>query len=293
MFGAGLASGVLLGNWNPFYKLMGKEPPTKQLSELQVKLEETKAKADAKQAELTQANAQERADLEKQIQSAQGDALGAGEAIKRVPLEHQTAEVKLAASMVQRVSLKLARAIGALPPDQRDAMITLIDQLLSEKQAEIDEALRKLAQRDAEFAIVSKERDSLITETIPTLKREYATVITEKKGLETQVKEVTNQVSAWADKKAAADEKAHSFSGALENLWWWIKVSAAVLVGGYIFFAFIIPGIVKHMEAGPLKTTLRNVSGFVTSPMLYLDAKKKIPALQEKLSASRAPFSQS
>ena len=290
MFSVGLASGVLLGNWNPFYKLMGKEPPTKELAELQVKLDATAAEAKAKEAELIKANAQERADLEKQVQSAQGDALGAGEAIKRVPIEHQTTEVKFAGKMVQRVSLKLARAIGALPLDQQEAMIELVAQALSEKQGEVDEALRKLAERDAAFTIVSKERDTLVQNTIPKLEKEKESVETQKAELAAKVKEKTDEVVVWADKKVEADAQAHSFSGALENLWFWIKVGAAVIVGGYLFLAFILPAIVTEMKSGPLKNFLRNLSGLLLNPVHHANAKKKIAVLKNEVVASRAPF---
>ena len=96
MFAAGLASGVFFKAWNPMYKLFNKVPPTEELASLQIKLDAVKAAADAKEAELVRANAQERADLEAQVQSAQGASLGAGEALKRVSAEHRTAEVKLA-----------------------------------------------------------------------------------------------------------------------------------------------------------------------------------------------------
>lgn len=277
---AGVAAGVFLGNWNPFYKLLGKEPPTKELAAVRAELEQTKTEAATTQAALAEANAQERADLEEQIQSAQGDALGAQEAIKRVPPEHRTAEVKLAAAMTQRVSLKLAKAIGTLPVDQQEAMVLLIDQALSEKQAEVDEAYRKLAERDREFAVITKERDVLVKTTIPKLSQELETINEKKATLEAKVDEVTNKVSEWADKKAASDAEAHSLRGSLDRLWFYIKVGVALAVGGYVFVAFFLPGLIKHMGNGRLKNLLRDISGNFTNPFLYNDAKAKLNSLK-------------
>lgn len=277
IFLAGMAAGVFFGNWNPFYKLLGKEPPTKQLTQLQAERARAVAEHAARIAELEESQAEERAALESQVRSAQEDSVGVAESIRRVPAEHRTAEVELAAAMNQRVSLKLAAAIGQLPPAQQRAMIDLIDKALSEKQAELDEAKRMLAARDAEFATLTAQRDNLVRETIPKLQKRAEEAENKALELDAKVIEKTADVKQWAADKYASDAQARTLEGTIAKLF---KLGA-LLAAGYFFVAFVLPGLIKHMGSGRVKNFLRGVAGYLTSPLLYHDAKKKISAAKE------------
>lgn len=278
MFLGGVAVGVFLGNWDPTYKLLGKEPPTKAVAAAQAELAKATAEAQAREASLTEANKAERQALERQVQSAQQDNVGTVEALKRVPAEHATAEVKLAAAMAQRVSLKLARAIGNLPADQQDAMILLIEQALSEKQAEVDEAYRKLAERDAAFAEVSAERDHLNAVVIPAIQQDKAAADTKVSEMAAKVATAQDSLSQWAKEKYAAEARARGFQASLEKLWRMALWGAAA----YVFLAFILPAIVKVMPPSTTKNAVRIVAGILTSPILFLDAMRKLAARKDK-----------
>ena len=272
MFVAGLAAGVFAGNWNPFYRLLGKEPPTAQVTALQAQLVIAGHDANAKAAQVAAAKDDERAKLESQIRAAQQDNVGASEALNRVPAEHRTAETSLAAAMTQRVSLKLAAAIGKLPSDQQAAMVVLITQALSEKQSEVDEATRKLAARDQDFTALSAVRDELVRVTIPALEQQAQSAQKHAAEVAGKLTEKTNLVKEWADAKFESDAKSRTLSASLDRVWHY-----ALWLGGiWAFLAFVLPGLIKHMEAGRIKNALRDTSGFALNPLLYWDARKKI-----------------
>lgn len=272
MFVAGLAAGVFAGNWNPFYRLLGKEPPTAQVTALQAQLVIAGHDANAKAAQVAAAKDDERAKLESQIRAAQQDNVGASEALNRVPAEHRTAETSLAAAMTQRVSLKLAAAIGKLPSDQQAAMVVLITQALSEKQSEVDEATRKLAARDQDFTALSAVRDQLVRVTIPALEQQAQSAQKHAAEVAGKLTEKTNLVKEWADAKFESDAKSRTLSASLDRVWHY-----ALWLGGiWAFLAFVLPGLIKHMEAGRIKNALRDTSGFALNPLLYWDARKKI-----------------
>lgn len=274
IFLAGMAAGVFAGNWNPFYKMLGKEPPTQQVQAAQAKVEAARLEAEVKEAKLKEAAELERRQLEQQIQSAQQDNVGTLEALKRVPPEHTTAEVKLASAMATRVSLKLARAIGKLPADQQDAMILLIDQALSEKQSEVDEAHRKLAQRDKDFEELSKEHEVTLNKVIPALKKDTEAAKQKADQLSAELNTTTNTLSQWAKDKYESEARAHGLQASIDKL-----ISTALWLGGiWAFVVYILPGLVKHMGPGRTKNFLRDVSGYITSPLLYHDAKRKLNA---------------
>jgi len=272
MFVAGLAAGVFAGNWNPFYRLLGKEPPTAQVTALQAQLVIAGHDANAKAAQVAAAKDDERAKLESQIRAAQQDNVGASEALNRVPAEHRTAETSLAAAMTQRVSLKLAAAIGKLPSDQQAAMVVLITQALSEKQSEVDEATRKLAARDQDFTALSAVRDQLVRVTIPALEQQAQSAQKHAAEVAGKLTEKTNLVKEWADAKFESDAKSRTLSASLDRVWHY----ALCLGGIWAFLAFVLPGLIKHMEAGRIKNALRDTSGFALNPLLYWDARKKI-----------------
>ena len=274
VFLAGMASGVFASSWNPFYKILNKKPPTEQVAVVQQQLEAAQLAAKAQEAQLKTANAQERALLESEVQSAQQDNEGTVEALKRVSPEHATAEVNLAKAMAQRVSFKLAMAIGDLPADQKSSMILLIDQALSEKQSEVDEANRKLAQRDKDFLALSKQHEEVVTKVIPALEKKTEQANGRVDELSNELAAKTGTLAQWAKDKFNSDAEKSGLRASLDRMFYWIFWA----VGGYLFLAYVLPGIVKHLKSGKFKNFLRDVSGFILNPLLHLDAKKKIEA---------------
>lgn len=270
----GLLLTQLVPNWRVSHWFK-RGPPTAQLTELQAKLEAEQAASKAALAAAEAAKAAERYKLEQQVRAAQQDNAGNLAAIKRVPPAHKTPEVMLAERMATRVNLKLAAAIGKLPEEEQQAMVELIEQALSDKQAEVDEAMRKLAKMDADFKEVTTEREQLKAEIPKLTKRateaEQAVVVTQA-----AVTAKTQEVKTWADRTQAALRENGS-------LWSTLKRGAVVIVGVWAFLTIGIPALVKHLEPGNrLKTPLRDVSGFLMNPLLHWDAKKKLRASKTK-----------
>lgn len=268
---AGFFVGNVTGAWHPL-ATFGKKPPVQQLTELQAQLtaQQQAAAEAAKQAEA--AKVAEREKLEKQVRSAQLDNLGASTALKKVPKEHQTPEVKLAGSMVDRTGFKLGAAIGKLPPEEQQAMVDLIEELLSGKQTEVDAANLKLAQLDSDFKALTAQRQALEAQ-IPLLTQRAAKAEETVQATQQKVTVATNEVKAKAEALFKAAEESGSLWNAIK-----LGVGAVILLGlGYGFLAFILPGVVKHMAPdNPMKNMLRDASGYLTAPLLYSDAKKKI-----------------
>ncbi|MFA6244124.1 MAG: hypothetical protein WC655_24485 [Candidatus Hydrogenedentales bacterium] len=271
-----LGAGVFGTTWKPLQFLKPK-PPTEELTKLQGQLEAAQEAAAKAEKEKEAAVASERTKLEQEIRVAQSDNLGTVTALGKVLPPHRTAEVKLASSMARRVTLKLAAAIGELPKDQQQAMVALIEQALSDKQAEVDEAMRKLAQRDAEFAILAKERDAVAAK-IPGLVAEVEKAKESVAKTEAKVTEKTNVIKEIAAKFDAKERERGSLGAALNRVIFWI----CTVAGLWVFLAFILPAIVKVMDTGPLKNFLRDVSGVVLNPVLHWDAKKKLRDLQKQ-----------
>lgn len=217
----GLMLGIVAGNWKPLAFLQ-RRPEVAQLSQAQADLAKAKADAEAKEAALVAAQTAERSKLEAQVRSAQQDNVGAVEAWKRIPAASRGAEVNLVGQMQQRVSLKLAAAIGHLPPEDQQAMVELIAGALSDKQAEVDAANAKLAARDAAFASLTVERDQIKAE-IPVLTDQAVKAKETAQVAEAKVETKTEEVKQWAAKKDAADRAAGSLTGALGTAKHWVE----------------------------------------------------------------------
>lgn len=266
--GAALA----IGNWKPF-GWMEKKPPTEQLSKLQSELDKTQADLREAQAREQAAAAAERAKQEKQVRYAQQMQSGAQEALERQPVEHRTEQTKLAVSLLNRSELALALAIGQLPPDQQAEILQIVDKALSAVASERDEAQRLLRAKDDELRAVTRERDA-IKDALPELQAKVKEAEAKAAAKTEEVKVAQVKLTTWAIIKGKADRHASSIAGQLDAVW----NGLLWLFGGYVVIVFILPGIVKHMDAGPLKTVLRDVSGFTANPLLYLDARKKLAA---------------
>lgn len=261
---AGVALGIVGGSYKPFVGLK-KGPETKKLEAAQAEL--AKAQEQARLAELAKEAAiqAERAKMTEQIRSAQGDALGVSTALNKVPT---TPEIKVARAFAGRVNMKLAVAIGALPVEQQEAMIALVDGLI----ADTEDAKARLAVMDAEFKTLTRERDAIKAE-IPKLSEEARKAKETALAAQSEVEAKTSQVAQWADKARAKELEAGSLGASFTKLLYIV----AFLAASWAFLVFVLPGFVKHLRPeNPVKGILRDMSGYLTSPLLYSDAKSKL-----------------
>lgn len=265
---AGVFVGVVAGSWKPL-AMFRKAPPTAQLTELQAKLDAQQAAAVQAAKDAEAAKVAERGKLEAQVRSAQLDNLGAATALKKVPQANQTPEVILAGRMVDRTAYKLGAAIGKLPPDEQQGMVDLIEEMLSGKQSEIDEANRKLAALDEQFKAVTNEREAFKAQ-IPILQKQAQDLAQKAQETQAAVTAKTNEVKTWADKADSILRERGSLVSSLER--------AALWIGGLVaFWMFGLPAIVKHLASdNPFKPLLRDLNGYVLNPLTYHDAKTKL-----------------
>ena len=189
----GFGIGNVTGAWKPL-AIFHKRPETAQLSQLQADLSKAQLDAAAAVKAVEDAKGAERAKLEAQIRAAQVDAAGVNAALSKAA---KSPETTLASRMAQRVSLKLATAIGVLPPDQQQAMVELIDQALSDKQAEVDAANAKLAIMDADFKATTAQRDALKAE-LPILSQRAVKAEETAKAVQDKVTVATDTVKRQA-----------------------------------------------------------------------------------------------
>ena len=87
------------------------------------------------------------------------------------------------------------------------------------------------------------------------------------------------EVKTVANELDAEKRKAGSFAAQIDKLW---RIVLWCVVG-YLFITIGLPGIVKHLESGRLKNALRATSGYLTNPLLHLDAAKKIDQLKRQI----------
>lgn len=268
--GVALAVGVFAGGWKPM-ELFRKKPPTAELTRLQTDLALAQAELARANAAKVAAEEAERARKDEQVRYAQQMASGAAESLSRQPTEHRTPQTQLASDLLRRSELALGLAIGTLPPDKQAEILRIVDGALSTVQAERDAARRALEAKDAELRQVTLERDAVKAE-IPKLAAKAQDAEERAEQVAAQVTAKTELVKAAAEKLDAERRKAGSFAAQVDKLWriaFWIA-------GGWAFLTLILPGIVKHLEAGRLKNLLRDVSGYAANPLLYLDAKRKL-----------------
>jgi hypothetical protein len=266
-----LAAGVFGTSWKPFEFLKPK-PPTEQLTKLQDDLAKANAAAEQARKDREAAVAAERAKLEQQVRAAQEDNAGTQAALAVAP---SGPEVKLAKEMAVRVDMKLAAAIGDLPKANREAMLKLIADALAGKDAEFAAAMAK---RDVEFATLRAERDQVAAQ-IPILSQKATKAEEQAKVIATEKTKVENKVAEFAAKADAKEREAGGFKASAERA---INVIIG-LVAVWAFLAYVLPGLIKHMDAAnPMKAILRNVSGYTCAPLLFADAKKKLAQLTKE-----------
>jgi len=271
----GLGAGIFGSSWKPL-EFLRPAPPVAELTKLQAQLAQVQADAEKARWEREAAVKAERAKLEQEIRSAQEDTAGVQAALAAAPAGP---EVKLAANMAVRVDMKLAAAIGDLPKANRDAMMRLIADALAGKDAEFASAMAK---RDAEFATLRGERDVLQAQ-IPVLTQKVAKAEETAKVVQAEVTKKTDEVKVIAKDLDEEKRAKGSFKASAERAINWVMW----IVGIWAFFAFIVPGLVKYMPSGAVKNGLRMIAGLVTSPLLHVDADRKITEL---VAATNPPF---
>lgn len=268
--GAALAVGVVAGGWKPA-EWFRKKPPTAELTVLQSKLSDAEARLKEAEAIAEAARQAERAKQEAQVRHAQQMQSGASEAIRRQPPEHRTPQTALASDLLNRAEFALGLAIGNLSPELRAEITAIVDGALSSVQAERDAAKAALLAKDAELRTVTRERDAIKDE-LPKLAAQVAQAERQADEIKAKVAAKVEEVKTVANVLDAERRKAGSLSAQIDKLWrivLWIA-------GAWAFITFILPGLVKHMDAGTAKNLLRDVSGYAGNPLLYHDAKKKL-----------------
>ena len=268
-----LGSTQLVPNWR-VSRIFSRQDKAKieQLVKQLEEQEKARAAEEAARIALEKQQADERAKLEAQVQVAQQMNAGTLATLRTIPSEAQTRQTRLALSFAIRADARLTQAIGRLPDAQQAEIAQIVADLLSDAEARVESAEARLRAKDEEAKAITAQRDELRFVAIPAAKEAVLKAEADKAKVEAKVGELTNQVA----KKAAEYEAKDREAGSLSALLWKLVTVLALLVFGWVFLALILPGLVKTMEAGRLKTILRGIAGHTTAPILYRDASKKL-----------------
>ena len=234
--------------------------------------EKARAAEEAARLALEKQQADERAKLEAQVQGAQQMNAGTLATLRTIPSEAQTRQTRLALSFAIRADARLTQAIGRLPDSQQAEIAQIVADLLSDAEQRVESAEARLRAKDAEAKTLASERDELRFVAIPAAKEAVLKAEADKAKVEAKVGELTNQVA----KKAAEYEEKEREAGSLSAFVKKLLIGFALLAFGWVFFALILPGFVKTLNEGRLKTILRSIAGHTTAPILYRDASKKL-----------------
>lgn len=265
-----LGGGALLAGWKPL-QVFRKKPPSAEVTRLQTDLSAAQAELAAARKAAADAATAERAAQEEQVRNAQQMTAGASAALARQPAEHRTPQTQLASDLLSRAEFVLGRAIGGLPGDKQAEIVAIVDKALSGIQSERDEARRLLAAKDAELQAITIEREQIKAQ-IPTLAAQLEAKEAKAQAVQAKLEVKTTQLGIWADRADKRERESGSLSASLERLIFW----ASVLVGLYLFAAYGVPPLLKIMRPGRTKTILRDVAGFASGGLHYLDARKKL-----------------
>lgn len=237
-----------------------KQPPTKQLTQAEDELAKARAAQAKAESDLQAAKVKEAAQLQAQLQYAHQMNAGAGQALARVPAEHLTPEVRLASEMVARTENGLTAAIGGLPEAQQAEIKKLVADALSAVTGERDEALKSLAEKDADLQKATVEKQAIQAQ-LPALQAsvETSAAAVEVKSAEVQTK--THEVAAYAEAKAAAEAKAGSLDAYAGNL---LRI---LLIAGllYLVVHFVLPSLAQEFPASKVLTLLNKSAKSVFS----------------------------
>ena len=268
-----LGSTQLVPNWR-VSRIFSRHDKAKieQLAKQLETQEKARAAEEAARIALEKQQADERAKLEAQVQGAQQMNAGTLATLRTIPSEAQTRQTRLALSFAIRADARLTQAIGRLPDAQQAEIAQIVADLLSDAEQRVSDAELRLRKKDDEAKLLASERDELRFVAIPAAKEAVLKAEADKAKVEAKVGELTNQVA----KKAAEYEEKDREAGSLYALLRKLAFVLVLLVFGWVFFALILPGFVKTLNEGRLKTILRSIAGHTTAPILYRDASKKL-----------------
>lgn len=268
-----LGSTQLVPNWRVSNIFSRKDKAKiEQLAKQIEEQEKARAAEEAARIALEKQQADERAKLEAQVQGAQQMNAGTLATLRTIPSEAQTRQTRLALSFAIRADARLTQAIGRLPDAQQAEIAQIVADLLSDAEQRVSDAELRLRKKDEEAKLLASERDELRFVAIPAAKEAVLKAEADKAKVEAKVGELTNQVA----KKAAEYEEKDREAGSLYALLRKLAFVLVLLVFGWVFFALILPGFVKTLNEGRLKTILRSIAGHTTAPILYRDASKKL-----------------
>ena len=266
---AGLAAGgtLLLKPWK--WEAFQKNPPIKQVAALQTQLNASQAKVTTLQTQLDTARDQDKADLKAQVGYSEEMVHGARVTLQKAAMSPETA---LASNLLARADNGLTVAIGALPVSQQQEIEQIVNDELSAVQAQVDAANKQLAEKDAQLNQVTGQRD-ILSKQIPVLTTQLTTATSQRDANETQYQQKVGEVTTWVKAK----EKSDSITQAFIRTCGVFKDILILLAIGWVFCAFILPALGGTFE--PL-VWLKDVAGYILSPLTHHDQKKQIVALK-------------
>lgn len=232
---------VLVPNWRPqnwFKKPVPVAPVVAAQDEL-AKEQEAKAKIDAAVAA---AVAAEHAKVTDEVRYSQQMATGASAALAKVP--SPTPEVVLGQSLLARTNIGLALAIGRLPADQQQEILTIVDQALSKVQAERDAAQAALAAKDAQLRATEKDKQAVLAQ-IPVLQKQQEALSAKVADAQTSLAAKTKDLENYAVKVAKQDSESGSFKAAIVRL-------AFILGGLYLAVHVVLPSLAQEFPASKI-----------------------------------------
>ncbi len=230
----GLFGGSMLAGFRPL-DLFRKKPDTAQLTKLQADLAasqaaEAKARADAVQLQKDKDAAimAERTKYNDQLRSAQQASVGAEYILGKVA--NPSPEVALGRSMVARTNLRFAVALGALPKDQQDDIVQMMEGIIAQR----DEAVAKLAETDKKFTQLTGEHSATVqtlamtSNQLVTANQKVETMAVETGKVQGQVTAATNRVKVIAQDLSDEKSASGSLSSAFTRLLW---ISVVTVIG--------------------------------------------------------------
>lgn len=250
-----VAAAALVGGGFTLPAFLQKKPPVAKLEQTQADLAAAKAAQqaaevarDKAQADLAKVREDDQRKKGEQLGFAYQMAVGASEAIGRIPGEHKTSASQLAGDLIARSTVGLAAALGELPADKRLEIVRIVDQALSSKQAEIDAARAALARKDAELSFTIQERERLAAE-VPRLAAEvtHRELEVRKKLAEVAEKDVAvtrlaEEVKRYATEAAAERARAGSIDAYAGN----IARALVVIVLLWLVAMWVLPSLAQE-----------------------------------------------
>lgn len=194
-----------------------KKPPTAQLVAAQNDLAAAKAAQAKAEAELARVEAERQARIAGQLDYAQQMASGTDLALRRVPAEHQSPEVKLAAEFAQRAVAGFEAARGKLSAQQRAEIEGLFSTAMAAKDAEAQALRAALAGKDADLQAQSAARAAL-EQKIPLLEADVTTARAATGVVSAKVDSKTAEVALYANTAAAEKARAGGLDAYAGNL---------------------------------------------------------------------------